>query len=97
MLHLELMHAFVYILHEVVEVNPGFRRNVRRQRLVKQIHKHRLAASNIAIHIQALREFFGDGQFVRLLPTPEQRTEEGFLGLKIERFDARMDDFWGII
>ena len=91
------MHAPVYILHEVVEVNSCLGPDVRRQRFEEQVHEHGLPTSDITKHIQALREVFGDGWFIGFLTATKQRTEERFLGLKVERLNAGVADFrWGI-
>lgn len=97
MLHLRLVHAFVYILHEVVEMNPRLGCDIRWQGVKEKIHKHRLPTPDIAIHIQALGKVFGDRQFVRLFAASEQGSEERLFRLSVERFNGRMNNLRRIV
>lgn len=98
MLHLDAVQPLVHILHEVVEVDAGFRFHRCGQGLIKQVHQHGLAASDIAVQIQASRKVVGDisnGGFAWALA--EERREHRLLGCGLERFDARVLDGRGVI
>ena len=53
-LHLlpERVHALVHVEHEFVEMGAAF--PLHRARLEKQVHQHGLAASDIAVDVEAL-------------------------------------------
>jgi hypothetical protein len=55
MLHLHSVQALVYILHEVVEVYACLRLDSGRQRVVEEVHHHRLAATDIAVQVESSR------------------------------------------
>ena len=59
-LHLHLVQALVNILHEVVEVDACLGPHRRWERVVEEIHQHRLAAAHIAVQVQALGEVRGN-------------------------------------
>ena len=87
------MHALMYILHEIVEMDPSLGPDVRRQSIKEQVHQHGLATAHIAVHVQPLRKALGHRGNSRLAGArTEQRAKEGLFGLWIERFDAGVDD-----
>lgn len=87
-LELHLVEALVDVLHEVVEVDARLGPHVLRERVVKEVHEHRLAAAHVAEQVEPPREVAGnllDGR----LAAPEPR-EEGLVGL--EGVEGRVDD-----
>lgn len=93
MFHLDHMHPLVHVLHEVVEVDPVLRRDIRRESLIEQIHQHRLATSNIAVHVQTLGQVLGYGRFMFLGPAAEEGAEErGLRHHRVQRLDGGMVD-----
>lgn len=59
-LDLHLVQVAVHFLHEVVEVDALLVLDVRRERVVEQVHHHRLAGPDVAVHVDALGEGLGD-------------------------------------
>lgn len=97
-LHLHYVHALMCVLHEVVEVNARLVLDVRRQRIKEQIHQHRLAAPDIAIHVQSLRKVIGDSRLFLLPRAPaEQRPKEGRLLLRVERLGLGVNNFRRVV
>lgn len=54
--HLDHMHALMYILHEIVEVDARFVLDIRRESFEEEVHEHGLAAAHVAVHVQSLRQ-----------------------------------------
>ncbi len=53
------MQPLVYILHEIVKVYAGLRRDVVRQGIIKDVHEHCLATPNVTVHVKALWQVRG--------------------------------------
>jgi hypothetical protein len=81
-LHFHNMHALMYILHEVVEMDSGLFLDVQWQRIEEQVHQHGFATANIAIHVHAFRQVLGDRRLDGLFRA-EERAEESRLWLGI--------------
>lgn len=87
------MHALMYILHEVVEMNAGLGLDIGRQGIEEQIHKHGLSTPNVAKHVQTLGEGLGNRRFWRFFATTaEQRSKERLFRLGVQGRNGWMDD-----
>lgn len=77
-----------------MEVDSGLRADVGGERVVKEIHQHRLAAAHIAEQVKAPREPGGDRTSRGLAAAAEPR-EQGFV--RLQRLGGRALDGWCVI
>lgn len=93
MLHVHLMQPLVNVLHEVMEVNACLARDGTRQRVIEQIHQHRLPTAHVPKQIQASGQVLGDLSQLLLpgLPVPKDPAEHRSRG-RLEGLDGGMYD-----
>lgn len=86
MRHLHLVEVFVHRLHEGVEVDAGFARDIWGQRVVEEVHHHGLSRADIAVHVHAFWQGGRDGGEGGFGLGGREEREEGLLG-RLQRFD----------
>lgn len=97
MFHFDLVQPLVHILHEIMEMNSGLGLDIGRQRVEEQVHKHRLAAANVAIHVEALGEIFRDLGRIRRLWLTAEEVEKGGLWRSVQGLERRADDLGRVV
>lgn len=97
-LRAHLVQAFVHVLHEVVEMDARFGRDIGWQRVEEQIHQHRLARAHVAVHVQSLGQGRGDVAYglLFLIAATEERAKEGFL-LRLKVMDVGVCNFGRVV